>query len=56
MRCRNIVPSDKKYQFGIIYNSFSWCTQDRNFKFNIKYYRNVFLYDTKTQKYWPICS
>ena len=27
----------KKYQFGIIYTSFSWCRHDRDFKFNINY-------------------
>ena len=37
MRYRNILPSHKKYQFRIIYSSFSWCRHDRNCKFNINY-------------------
>ena len=37
MRYRNILPRHKKYQFGIIYNSFNWCRHDRNCKFNINY-------------------
>ena len=50
MRYINILPRHNKYQFGIIYNSFSWCRHDRNCKFHINY-RNVFLYDMKTHKY-----
>ena len=46
MRYRNILPSHKKYQFQIIYNSFSWCRRDRNCKFNINY-KKVFLYFIK---------
>ena len=47
MRYLNILPRHKKYQFGIIYNSLSWCRHDGNCGFN-NIYRNVFLYDIKT--------
>ena len=45
----NILPGHKKYQFVIIYNSFSWCRHDRNCSLNINY-RDVFLYHLKTHK------
>ena len=51
MSIKTFLVVTKKYPFGIIYNSFSWCTYDRNLKFKINY-RNVFLYDIKTHKYW----
>ena len=38
MSYRNILPSHKKYKFGTIYNSFSWCRQDINCKLIIKTY------------------
>ena len=38
MRYKNILPSHKKYKFGIIYNSFSWCRHDRNCKLIIVKY------------------
>ena len=31
MRYRDIYPRHKKYQFGIIYNSFSWCRKLQTF-------------------------
>ena len=49
MRYGNILPIHKKYQFVTIYNSFSQCRHDRNYKLNINY-RNVFLYDVNTHK------